>query len=139
MTGQLNDPKQEVVNLHSRASTVYLPDAVFKQHDHPHPGVAVFDEVHQSLVIGLLHVGAVDGEYDIALPHSRPVGGTVVVHVIDVGDHLDLLLFLVVDAVALEGETVRAVLLLHYDGPAASVFFRFRHRHPVRLHSFQDL
>ena len=52
-------------------------------------------------MIGAVHLLAVDREDDVALAHARLERRPVVLHEVDVRDHLDLLLALVVDAIAL--------------------------------------
>lgn len=68
-----------------------------------------------------------------------PVGWTVIIHVIDIRDHFDFLLLLIVDPVALDGEPETAVLFLHDYGAPSSIFLRLGHDHFVRLDSFQYL
>lgn len=118
---------------------LYLPNAVLEEHDHPHPGVALLDELHDGLVIGLFHVAAVDGQDDIALAHSRPVGRTAILHIVDVGDHLQLLVALVVDAIALQGESIRVVLLLHDYRASPSILVRLGGQEALRLVAPQDV
>ena len=119
--------------------TAYLPTAVFEQYHHAHSIITVFDKVDQILVFGFLHVVAVDRQDDVPLAHTGPVRRAIVLDVVHVRDHLDLLLLLVVYAVALQREAVRAVLLLHDDRTPASVLVRLRGSYPVRLYLLQDL
>lgn len=105
---------------------VYLSNTVFKYDYHPHPAVAVLDKVHQGLVVGLVHVGAVDVQYHVPFPHPGLVGRTLVVHKVHVGYHLHLVVLFVVDSVALQREAVTAVLPLHYDRASPATFVRAR-------------
>lgn len=90
-------------------------------------------------MVGFFHVGAVDGEDHVAFAHTSTISRSVVIHVINVRDHFDFLLLLVMDAVALQRETKRAVFLFDDYGATPAVFFRFRHCYAIGLNALQDL
>lgn len=76
-------------------------------------------------MFGLLHVRTVDRQNDITFAHATFVCRPAVLDVINVGYHFDFVLFFVVDAIALQGETVRAVLLFDDDGAPVAGIVRF--------------
>lgn len=125
---QLAEPRLEsALQLDVTHMQFHLPNTVFEGHDHPHPGITVLYEINQRLVIGPVHFVAVYGKYHVTLPHASLERRPVVLNVVHVRDHLDFLLPLVVYTIALQRETVRAVLLLDDDSATPSVLIRSRH------------
>lgn len=119
--------------------TFYLAHTILEEHHHAHSHVALLDELHNRLVISLLHIIPVDGEYNIALAHARPVGRSTIFHIVHIGDHLQLLVALVMDAIALQREAIRVVLLLHYDGATPAILILLGGQLPLRFVASQDV
>lgn len=79
----------------------HLSHTVLEGHDHSHPGITVLNEIDQRLVVGSVHFVTVYREYHVPLSHTSFERRPVVLDVVDVRDHLDFLLPLIMYAVAL--------------------------------------
>lgn len=122
-----------------RRNSSYLPHTILKEHDHAHPAFALLDELHNGFVVGLLHVAAIYGKYDIALAHSCPVGWSSILHIVHVCDHLQLLVPLIVDTVALKGESIGIVFLFNDNGAPPTILIRLGGEKAFRFITPQDM
>lgn len=118
---------------------IHLAYTILKKDNHTHSHVAFFDELHNGLVIGLLHIVSIDGKYNVALTHSSTIRWTTIFHIVHIGNHLQLLVAFVVYAIALECEAIRVVLFLHNDGSTSSILIWLGGQETLRFIATKDV